>query len=374
MEPCNVVIDCERSAAAIDARAASTAAAKSIDSLRRTDSSIIDANRAVPERLSTSVIAGGSDDAVARNRTSRCGCDVRWASTSRLRQPATRDGRSRSSVGTWAAIRSHCRSSAARTRLQGEVAVRVGGRRYVRRARTPTERLHVLEDVGHVQQVLVVAEPAVAGVHEVRPPGLAGAVRQHLRPLHRHVLALDGDEVDGEAPVLQPAHALVEERADGVDAFDASVRGVDVHGVVGEERGEIRPRLVAALDRLTALEVGAYGLLGLRPSRHQMAATRPYKVVRCSSVRPIGSTSARRSASSMPWPCDAPAAREMFSFINVPPRSLTPARSSCCAPARPSLTHDACTLSMSPWYAMRATAWISTTSRQVGPRRALCCR
>ena len=57
------------------------------------------------------------------------------------------------------------------------------------------------------------------------------------------------------------------------------------------------------------------------------ASTRPYSVVRCSSGRPRGSTISPNERSSMRWPCDAPAAREMFSSIRVPPRSFAPAAS-----------------------------------------------
>ena len=42
-------------------------------------------------------------------------------------------------------------------------------------------------------------------------------------------------------------------------------------------------------------------------------------------MRPSGSTSSSKSARPIPVPCSAPAAREMFSSIRVPPRSSTPA-------------------------------------------------
>ena len=45
----------------------------------------------------------------------------------------------------------------------------------------------------------------------------------------------------------------------------------------------------------------------------------------------------------------APAAREMFSSISVPPRSLTPACSTWRTPATPIFTHEAWMLSMRPW-------------------------
>ena len=46
------------------------------------------------------------------------------------------------------------------------------------------------------------------------------------------------------------------------------------------------------------------------------------------------------------WPWLAPAAREIDSFMSVPPRSFTPAPSSTPAPSGPSFTHDAWMLGM----------------------------
>ena len=60
--------------------------------------------------------------------------------------------------------------------------------------------------------------------------------------------------------------------------------------------------------------------------------------------------------------------------MSVPPRSLAPACRSWRAPSMPHFTHDACTLSMEPRYAIRPTACINSTSRNVGPVRALCCK
>ena len=74
------------------------------------------------------------------------------------------------------------------------------------------------------------------------------------------------------------------------------------------------------------------------------------------------------------WPCAAPAAREMLSFMSVPPMSLQPASSSLAPPSRPSFTQLAWMFGMSPSNAMRATAWMSTTSSQVGPGRERPCR
>ena len=77
-------------------------------------------------------------------------------------------------------------------------------------------------------------------------------------------------------------------------------------------------------------------------------ATRPYSVVRCSSGRPRGSTMARKASSSMRWPWAAPAAREMFSSISVPPRSLAPACRTWRAPSAPIFTHDTWMLATRP--------------------------
>src|SRR5207253_10777703 len=79
---------------------------------------------------------------------------------------------------------------------------------------------------------------------------------------------------------------------------------------------------------------------GRRSLHYASAATRSYTVVRCSRLRPRGSTMARKAASSMRWPCEAPAAREMFSSIKVPPRSLAPARRAWAAPSAPIFTHE----------------------------------
>ena len=50
-----------------------------------------------------------------------------------------------------------------------------------------------------------------------------------------------------------------------------------------------------------------------------------YSVERCTSGRPSGATMDSSSSTPMRCPCDAPAAREMFSSISVPPTSLAPA-------------------------------------------------
>ena len=48
----------------------------------------------------------------------------------------------------------------------------------------------------------------------------------------------------------------------------------------------------------------------------------------------------RKASSVMRWPWVAPAAREMFSSMSVPPRSLAPASRTCWAPAAPIFTHE----------------------------------
>ena len=75
------------------------------------------------------------------------------------------------------------------------------------------------------------------------------------------------------------------------------------------------------------------------------------------------------SSGGISWPKLAPAAREMLSFISVPPMSLHPALRQAAAPSGPSLTHEHWMLGMTGWSAKRATACISTASRKVGPRR-----
>ena len=73
-------------------------------------------------------------------------------------------------------------------------------------------------------------------------------------------------------------------------------------------------------------------------------------------------------------PNSAPAEREIDSFISVPPRSFTPAASACRVPSGPSFTHDAWMFVIAGCSASRATAWTSSVSRNVGPRRARPCR
>src|SRR5947207_3715947 len=65
-----------------------------------------------------------------------------------------------------------------------------------------------------------------------------------------------------------------------------------------------------------------------------------YKVVRCFGVRPSERTSPSMFSGGISWPKLAPAAREMLSFINVPPMSLQPASRQAAAPSGPSFTQE----------------------------------
>ena len=65
---------------------------------------------------------------------------------------------------------------------------------------------------------------------------------------------------------------------------------------------------------------------------------------------------ASKSAGSISWPWEAPAALEIVSFIRVPPKSLHPAASNLAPPSRPSFTQEAWMLGIRPSRARRATA------------------
>ena len=60
-------------------------------------------------------------------------------------------------------------------------------------------------------------------------------------------------------------------------------------------------------------------------------------------MRPAARIASSIRSGGSSWPCSAPAAREIDSFISVPPRSLTPARSAAAAPPIPSFTQEAWT-------------------------------
>ena len=143
--------------------------------------------------------------------------------------------------------------------------------------RPPVHRLHVFEDVDHVELVFLVAELAVAGVDHAAPPRLLRAVREDLEPLHGHVVAAHRGELDREQPVVEADHARVEKVRDVVDALDAPVRGIDEHGVVGEEPRQIGPLASLGVDLLAQRDVLRDRRFDLfsRERRHQTPATRP---------------------------------------------------------------------------------------------------
>ena len=106
-----------------------------------------------------------------------------------------------------------------------------------------------------------------------------------------------------------------------------------------------------------------------RARRRLHAARRP--CCAAPAMRPAPRIAASSSSGVASWPCAAPEAREMFSSMRVPPKSLHPASSRRAPPSRPSFTHEAWMLSISPSSAIRPTAWTRTTSSQVGPGRDL---
>ena len=69
-----------------------------------------------------------------------------------------------------------------------------------------------------------------------------------------------------------------------------------------------------------------------------LAAASPYVVVRCRGTRPAERISASIASGGSSCPHSEPAAREIDSFISVPPRSLTPAASAWRTPSGPSFT------------------------------------
>ena len=96
------------------------------------------------------------------------------------------------------------------------------------------------------------------------------------------------------------------------------------------DRGQARRSVVVTVSRRA------------RPGRRAWCAAR--------GVRPSGSTSARKSASSMPWPWLAPAARRDV-LVHQRAAEVVDARPAAAGatPSRPSFTHDAWMLSMQPW-------------------------
>src|SRR5712691_3901507 len=97
--------------------------------------------------------------------------------------------------------------------------------------------------------------------------------------------------------------------------------------------------------------------------------TSSYSVVRCSGTRSRLEISASIACGENSWPCSVPAAREMLSFMSVPPRSLAPARKHAAAPVGPILTHEVWMFGISGLRTSLDTACISTASRKVGPLR-----
>ena len=121
---------------------------------------------------------------------------------------------------------------------------------------------HVLEDMDHVEEVLLVAELPVARVDERRDarllvgPAVGTPAGQQLLPLDDHVVAVDRVELDRELPFLEPDHRVAEHgRLHLVDAFDPTPGRVDEDGVVGEVLGERAPGGAAAVDHLAGLDV-----------------------------------------------------------------------------------------------------------------------
>ena len=124
------------------------------------------------------------------------------------------------------------------------------------------------------------------------------------------------------------------------------------HGVeLARLRGRERVPLEQRLERVEPRRCFGFGVgveCGASSVARRGAPASAYSVERCTSGRPSGATMASSSSTPIRCPCCAPAAREMFSSISVPPRSLAPARRSCRAPAAPILTQLTWMLSMSP--------------------------
>src|SRR5262245_2541465 len=97
-----------------------------------------------------------------------------------------------------------------------------------------------------------------------------------------------------------------------------------------------------------------------KEARKRSSGGSPYVVVRWRGTRPADRIKASIRSGGSSCPNSAPAEREIDSFINVPPRSLTPAASACRVPSGPSFTHDAWMFTISGCKASRATAWTSS--------------
>ena len=92
--------------------------------------------------------------------------------------------------------------------------------------------------------------------------------------------------------------------------------------------------------------------------------------MRWRGIRPAERISASIRSGGISCPHPAPAAREIDSFISVPPRSFTPARSASTTPCGPAFTQETWMFSIHGCSASRPTACISSTSPKVGPGRA----
>ena len=135
----------------------------------------------------------------------------------------------------------------------------------------PAAGLDVLEHVGHVVGVLLVGELAVARIDEARVARLpirrtvGFRARHDLRPLHHHVVALDGRELNGKLPILQAQHGVDQPPRDRVAPFEASPGTVDVHRVLGVEVGQHPEgiRFDPFVDAPAQLVVAVHGRLDL---------------------------------------------------------------------------------------------------------------
>src|SRR5208282_4052462 len=108
-------------------------------------------------------------------------------------------------------------------------------------------------------------------------------------------------------------------------------------------------------------------------SRGSLIFIREYLVLRSAGMRPISRISAWKSSGLVYWPAVAPASREIFSSISVPPKSLAPACRHNCDSRRFSFTHETWILLIDPASSSRASACTLRCSASVGPERASPC-
>jgi len=139
---------------------------------------------------------------------------------------------------------------------------------------------------------------------------------------------------------------------DDAEVARAAVRAAEEDGVV----------FIDEIDKVAGPASRAGGLSasasGAAPNERRTCSGSgdPYVVVRCRGTRPAERISASIASGGSSWPHSEPAAREIDSFISVPPRSLTPAASACLTPSGPSFTQLACTFWIRGCRASRATA------------------